>query len=370
MTMKPRHLALLCTAACSLFLAGWSMQSGSDAPPAKATTPVVKAAPSEAKARRLHKEMRKLPSEVAQSFVLPLVCDADGNLYLRTIPDGIQAIHKLNSQGERIGLYQAKSANVKVNFAYSLAVAPDGDIYQLVAAAREITRYVFVYNKDGSVKSEIKLQPGFPITPSKIAVFPNGDLLVAGMEYDKDSKNPVMWPFTGIFSSDGTLRRELTLKDDQKLHDLAASGDPKVSSPDYPSSFNTAVGRGDAQTASDGNVYLMRRLSRPIFYAISPGGSVRRFEVDSGQEDFVPQYMHISGNRIAIMFQQPQTYEEIIEVVDLEGHRLATYYETAPKEGEQTLGLGFACYSQNPERFTFLETTEDNRLGIITATPE
>ena len=213
------------------------------------------------------------------------------------------------------------------------------------------------------------MQPGFPFSPSKIAVFQNGDLLVTGLEYDKYRNNKTMWPFTGIFSSDGTLRRELTLKDDQEIHDMAASGDPKVTSPEAPS-INYAVGRGEAETGPDGNVYLMRRLAHAIFYAISTGGSVRRFEVDPGRDDFMPESMHISGNRIAVMFWQPQTYEQIIKVVDLNGRTVATHYEPAAKDGEQPLGLGFACYTQNPERFTFLETTDDNRVALITATPE
>src|SRR5437879_11851922 len=80
--------------------------------------------------------------------------------------------------------------------------------------------------------------------------------------------------------------------------------------------------------------------------------------------------MHISVNRIAVIFWQPQNYEQIIKVVDLNGRTVATHYEPAAKDGEQPLGLGFACYTQNPERFTFLETTDDNRLALITATPE
>jgi hypothetical protein len=371
--MRLRPLVRLCIIAQFLVPVGWGQQPAADGPKAaKATAP--SAAEKDNKVsvavapRRLHKESAKPTSEIAESFGLPLVCDGDENLYLRTAPDGIQAVHKLSSQGKRVALFQPNSADVKVNAGGSFAVAQNGDFYQLIFA-HEITRYVFVYNKDGGVKSEIKLQPGFAFSPSKIAVFPSGDLLVSGLEYDKDRNNHVMWPFTGIFSSDGTLRRELSLKDDESIHDMAAAGDPRVAPPESPY-LNYAVERGEAETAADGNVYLMRRLSPAIFYAISPGGSVRRFEVSPDREDFVPESMHISGNRIAIMFWQPQTYEMIIKVVDLKGHPFAAYYEPAPKEGEQRLGLGFACYAQNPEHFTFLETMEDNKLGFITATPE
>jgi hypothetical protein len=318
--------------------------------------------------RRLHLEVTPVPAEVAKVFQEPLKCDADGNLYLRTEPSGIGAIHKLNSKGEPVALYQPISPNVKVNQPLSFAISPDGEVSQLISAL-EPTRYVFVYAKDGSVKSEIKLQTGFHFFfPKQIAVFMNGDFLVSGLEYDSDV-HAAMWPFTGIFASDGSLRKEITLKDDQKIHDMAASGDPKVSAPGLPQS-NRAISSGKAETGADGNVYLMRRLTPAIVYAISPGGAVRRFEVDPGRQDMLPTSMHVVGSRIAVLFWQPQTHDEVLKVVDLQGHEIATYSEPAPKNaGEQSIGLAFVCYSLNPERFTFLETMEDSKLGLMTATP-
>jgi hypothetical protein len=92
--------------------------------------------------------------------------------------------------------------------------------------------------------------------------------------------------------------------------------------------------------------------------------------VDPGKSDFMPESMHIAGNRIAILFREPQTYEKLMRVVDFKGHVVASYYEPPPKLGEQSLGLGFACYAHNPERFTFLVTTDNGKLGLVTATPE
>lgn len=316
---------------------------------------------------RLHRESTTVTAEITDSFALPPVCDADGNLYIRGTSD-MEAIIKLNAKGTRVTRFLPSSPDVTVTHGMSYTIAPDGDLYELIIA-HEITRYVFVYNKDGSVKSEIKLQkPGLALFPSKIAVFGNGDLLVTGMTHDKDRTVEVMWPFTGIFASDGTLLRELTLKDDESIHDMAMSGDPRVTAPGAPYR-NSAIQGGQVETGVDGNVYVMRRLSPAIFYVISPGGSVRRFEVDPGQEGFMPESMHVSGSRIAVMFWQRETYEQIIKVVDLNGRTLESYYEPPAKENEDGLGLGFACYTQNPEHFTFVNTTEDNKLSWITATP-
>jgi len=374
MTTKLRALICLCGIAPPLALASWGQQTGPKVATAPktatpATTETGKEASDSLPHNRLHTELMKINSEFAEVFLEPLRCDADGNLYLRTDPSGVGAIHKLNGKGEQVALFEPTSTDIKIDFPASFAIAPDGIVYQLIIA-HEITRYVFAYNRDGSVKSQIKLQkPGLAFFPSTIAVFTNGDLLLSGLEHDKDRNNQVMWPFTGIFSPDGTLRRELTLKDDLSIHDMAASGDPKVTSPESPSG-NRAVSLGAVETGADGNVYLMRRLSPAIFYAISPGGSVRRFEVDPGQQDFLPSAMHVVGNRIAILFWQPQTHEEILKVVDLQGREIATYDEAAEKDGGHALGLAFICYTTTPERFTFLETMDDNKLGLITATPE
>jgi hypothetical protein len=102
---------------------------------------------------------------------------------------------------------------------------------------------VFSYNSDGSVKSEIKLQTRFFFQPYLFALFSSGDFLVSGLERDHDPNNPIEWPFTGIFSSSGDLRKEIAFEDDDKIHDMAAAGDPKVVSVENPSS-NHAVSQG------------------------------------------------------------------------------------------------------------------------------
>jgi hypothetical protein len=110
----------------------------------------------------------------------------------------------------------------------------------------------------------------------------------------------------------------------------------------------------------------MRWLSPAVFYAVSPGGEVvRRFTVDPGNADFRPLEMHISGSRMAVLFYQPQTNEKVMKIVDLEGNEIATYDELVvdgkPKLG--MLGLAFACYSQQPERFTFL-ITDNHKIQL------
>ena len=310
------------------------------------------------------------PSE-ALNTVASLACDRDGNLYVGTDHYGASGIHKLSPKGERIALFQPNAnPDLKVDLSVSLAFGPNGELYQLVFP-HEISRYVFVYKPDGTYKSAIKLQPGFPWVPYALAVFPQGSLFVSGLEYDHDRNNPVMWPFSGIFSADGSLLKEVKLEDDDTLRELAAAGDARVTSPSNPSA-NHAIEFSKMETASDGNVYLMRWTNPAIFYAVSAGGEVvRRFTVDPGDSSYHPVTMHVSGTRIAVLFAQPQMEEEIVKVVDLEGHAIATYYQPMvngkPKYG--MLSLAFACYSQNPERFTFLSAGDEDKLRFLIAEP-
>jgi hypothetical protein len=175
-------------------------------------------------------------------------------------------------------------------------------------------------------------------------------------------------PFTGIFSSDGRLLKEVTLADDQRIHEMATAGDRRVVPAQAPGD-NRAVGRGQLAIGPDGNAYLMRWLSPTPFYVVSEGGEVvRSFTVDPGDADYMPVAMHIAGHNIAILFFQSQTRQKLLKVVDLQGREQATYSE-AKEEGNPGLGLAFACYAQNPERFTFLTETEDDRLALEIAQP-
>ena len=56
-------------------------------------------------------------------------------------------------------------------------------------------------------------------------------------------------------------------------------------------------------------------------------------------------------------------------MIDLEGHEVSDYENGVVKDGDTVFGGAFACYAQNPERFTFLFTSDDGYLGFRNATP-
>lgn len=313
---------------------------------------------------RLRVEVTSL-SQVAETYT-GLKCDVDGNLYFGVAPSGVPGIRKLSPTGAPLTVFPASAPGLAVRYAGYYSLAPDRNIYQLISVP-EPSRYVFVYKPDGSFKSSIKLQPGFFFTATKLAVFPSGDLFVSGLEPDKDHE-AAWWPFEGIFSADGKLLKELHFPDDEDIRQMAEAGDTRVVlSPGNPSS-NLAIATGSAETGPDGNVYLMRRLSPAIFYVVSADGSTRRFTVDPGDPDLLPSSMHISGNRIAILFRKELSNHQILKVTDLNGNEVATYEEPLI-EGFPALGPAFICYSSSPERFTFLTTMANGKLGLKSAHP-
>jgi hypothetical protein len=319
-------------------------------------------------------ETVKIPSEPAEAFSAeePFRCDVDGNFYLRVQVNVEPAIRRVNAEGIQDVLFRPSSIpDLNVNFASYFSVRADGEIDQLVFPSKSEDSYVVTFKSDGTYKSKAKLQPGFGFRPYQLATFRSGEWLVTGVRNDDDPKVHVKWPFTGIFSEDGTLLKQVVLKDDDQIHKLAAAGDPAVV-PEGHHYGNTALELGAAAAGEDGNVYVMRRLSAAIIYAISPGGDVlRRFRIDPGDVGFHPLSMQVAGNRMAVLFFKSHAQDEIspedviLKVVDLEGNELTTYDHV----GTSSMGICFVCYAPSRERFTFLTITTDHFLGFTVAEP-
>jgi hypothetical protein len=301
-------------------------------------------------------------AETASGFA-DLSCDGDGNLYLGAASQG-DAIRKINSKGELVALFKpGANPDIEIRGAGSYNISPDGELYIWVGSRTEITRYVLVFKSDGSYKSSIKLEPGFAWLPASLAVFPNGNLLMTGQRLDRKSKQFIL-PFTGIFRSDGKLLKDVALEENEKLPEVPSIDDLPKGQP-MPVYSNRAVAWGEMEAATDGNIYAMRWVSPAAFYAISRGGEVmKRFTLDPGDPGYQPEQMHVSGNRIAVLFRQPDTKDQIMKIVDLEGQELATYDIRRPDQPESEPLGAFACYALTPERFTFLTTDHDRKIKL------
>lgn len=291
-----------------------------------------------------------------------LNCDEDGNIYLGA-ENWAGTIKKLNSKGELLAtIDRHNNPDVEVYGAGSYTLSPTGELYTWVGSQKDRAFHMLIYGADGQYKSAIKLEGDVRWVPGPFAVFGNGNFLMIGQRYGHDVKQP-MTPFTGLYRSDGKLLKQIALEDDERIQDLAKEKehDSKLTSAAVPTS-NPAVALGHAQSAKDGNIYVMRWLSPAVFYVVSPSGEVlRRFTVDPGRSNLMPVTMHISGNRIAVLFRDNGTREQEMKIVDLNGEEIASYDATSP-DPQRPLGAAFACYFAKTGRFSFRATDDDHRV--------
>ena len=303
------------------------------------------------------------------------MCDHENNIYLQTdrevvLDADFTGIRKISPSGERLATLTADSAlGFQVSHPSYFAIAKDGRVYEATYLAESFNRALLVFDKDGKYATAIKLDPppGFiDWLPGAVAVFGTGDFLISGAKMELKTHDRL--PFTAIYGQNGALKKELTLSDDEEIRRMVEAGDSRVS-PTGLQGQNMAVEMGQAEAAEDGNVYLMRRLSPAILYAIAPSGQVvRRFVVDPGDPAYIPSAMHIAGSRIALLFRDDSTQQEIMKVADLEGNELANYKIGTNKRGYSEFG-SFACYSVSPERFTFISTAENGHTAFEVVEP-
>ena len=130
----------------------WSLAQavfGQGLPSAKSSKVPPQISPVRVTGHLVRVETVTAPSEMAGLARAPLRCDDAGNVYLRTDSEPQSAIHKLNSKGESVALYQATSSTMKIDVGSYFDVDADGrELYELVYP-HEISRYVFVYGENG-----------------------------------------------------------------------------------------------------------------------------------------------------------------------------------------------------------------------------
>jgi hypothetical protein len=302
-------------------------------------------------------ETKELKSELSGMLLLPVRCDGRGNLYVRIGADERALIRKVSFDDQRSAtIPKGPFPDAPHPHPGAFNVEANGNVYHV-----GVQRYVFMFDSNGDFKSKAKLDPGFEWLPGFVAPFASGDLLVSGVRVHLDSGEQTRKPFTGIFSSDGTFRKEVILPDDEKLHQMAESGDAHLIILSSPSN-NRAFSFGSAETAPDGNVYGMRATDPPIISGISASGEVvKNFVVKLGDASFsVLEPLHILGSRIAVLFHSDRSGQDMIMIVNTDGEPLATY---SGPSGATSPGPGLACWTA-PDRFAFVGVAEEGYLTV------
>lgn len=124
---------------------------------------------------------------------------------------------------------------------------------------------------------------------------------------------------------------------------------------------------GQAVSADDGNVYLLRPSKGAVVDVLSPGGEiVRRLTLNPPDSSFNAGSVRVAGGNVVVEFvqnipgdRQNRISQIIYSVFDTEkGEKLYDY------EGPSGMMGILACYT--PNYFTFLNV-QDNGLSLIQA---
>lgn len=308
-----------------------------------------------------------LQSEMGGAFS-SAKCDADGNLYIRKFAVDrplLGPVAKIDPDGKRIALFDpAAFLQLALNRADAFSPAMDGGIYRIAQSGVSNPQiYVLHFGSDGAPSSSTRLDADFEVYT--FATFADGNFLVSGMKRDVSNKNDRGRNFTAVFSADGRELAQLSFTPSSETTTGSATsrakGAQELASKDADKTV-PMLDLADAESGSDGYLYVMRASSPAMVYVIASSGKIMQtLKVAAPAAGAVPSAFHVSGN-LAISFWNEKSQSQTVVVSDAQtGERIATY---ADPEG---LGNLFACYSANDGVFTFLKLGEGNELELIRA---
>lgn len=309
-----------------------------------------------------------IPTELSGLLLDPYRCDGDGNIYFRRVDlDSGQRdpIKKVNVAGELKATYDVLQAGNDF-VAHDYFVSEGGELTLVGYRQGEhdiLGTVVATYGEDGTMKSTVKLDAP-RIVPSTIGVFENGSFLITGLRIPNRIANsgegaPTLHePYTAIFKDDGTLIKELTFKEDGQIegaiqsHDQSFVGDQGAQVP---------FTGGTITHGRDGNLYITRRTSPLVMYAISPAGKVQKtIKVIPPEHGMIPNAVVANGGTVAVLFASGISGPRQLVLADQKTGEVRNAYSVEGK-----LGVALACYT--PENFVFLGT-EKGKMTLQIAT--
>jgi hypothetical protein len=270
---------------------------------------------------------------------------------------------KIDPDGKRIALFDpAAFSKLALDRAGAFSPASDGGMYQIAQSGILNPRiYVLHFSSDGSPASPTLLEADFEVYT--FAAFAGGNFLVSGMKRDMLDKNDRGRNFTAVFSADGRELAQLSFRGPREAVKTGAKTDVQKSALKEVAKAAPSLDLAEAEAGRDGNLYAMRSSSPPLVYVIAPAGDIMKtIKVASPLPGGTARAFHVSGNRLAILFWNDDSRQQMVVIADAQtGRKIASY-------GDPTgLGPSLACYSADEGVFTFLKLGEGNALEVIRA---
>jgi predicted regulator of Ras-like GTPase activity (Roadblock/LC7/MglB family) len=281
---------------------------------------------------------REIPvgRERATGFMLPIVTDADGNLYVR-YSDGQQrldTINEISPAGKKLlsfslvnvpGLAEAEIGSFSVSDAKLVVLARKG-----IGSAEVM--HVVVFGLDGALLSSARIEAD--VQASQIEALTSNRFVITGRA--RDAGSPDSTPKTAILNNSGQLLGSVPLDGDvaplEKGKRTTANG---VLRQDR--EFETSVVASTITTGDDGNVYLMRYGRSSLVFVISPSGAVlHRFRLESPSNSSLKE-VKVNKHRIAALFvrgkpgAESETDATFIRTYEADSGKLLASYLLDPR---------------------------------------
>jgi hypothetical protein len=308
----------------------------------------------------------RVPTNVSfdefRAFALPTLCDDRGRPYVKLPKQGpgmVGPLLRLSSKGMLETEFDTSGELVNI-----YAARPNGGVAMLHVEDTGTTKVVDNFSPNGTRESAVRLdRPPIPFFPMQIAVFPGGEILIAGLQYYPGYKAS-----TAIYDGSGHLIKQFVLDGDTEIEHGIDTRDPKYAGSEQ--GRNGEISRSVAITGDDGLVYLMRSTTPAMVYAISAAGEVvHRIAVSAPAETGRPAFgLRVVKNKLAVEFHKTcdglrdsscrGTVYSVLGAAT--GEKLADY------AAENDVLGPIACYVPNPDRF-YTFTIDQHRLQIVEA---
>lgn len=303
-------------------------------------------------------------------------CDADGNLYVRKFAlerPLLSPVVKVDRDGNRVARFDPSGVSqVALERAGAFVPTSDGGIDQIAQTAGPDSQIYIVHSgSDGASSSPIHLDANFE--PYTFAAFADGNFLVSGVKRDLAKKDDQGKNFTAVFSADGRELAQLSFQDSSLSKKVAPQPQSKPAAADKGATPRSKEAKGEkapamldlaeAESGSDGYLYVMRNSSPAAVYVIASSGKIMQtLKVAAPASGATATGLHVSGNRLAISFWSEKRQSQTIVVVDAQSGKTIAAYSDPGDAGDS-----FTCYSADDGAFTFLHLGEGNELEVIRA---
>lgn len=305
----------------------------------------------------------------------PLKCGLDGNILFRVLEGGNpNRLIRVSADGKSVTKLTFDEPELKKMNLQDYALGQRGEILALTGRQESrggpVEHFLLTFQRDGALQSVRQIHPG--IDAVQLAVFPAGEVLVAGTKIENRAARPAGPAAVVLLDHSGRRVKEVLLDDGlERPKPISTKSKPSEKEREQIDQFESAIELTRLALGPDGNAYLHRWGQNPSVFVVSPAGELlRTLRIPAPDKAARLIAIHLWPGRVAAQYVITGEDSRVLKataayylVLDAEsGDTVAKYVATTAR-----LQGAFACYS--PEAFTFLGASKSGMMELIRAKP-